>query len=593
MAAQEIKVPDIGDFDSVEVIEVLVSEGDTVEQEQPLITLESDKATLEVPSTAAGKITELKVKEGSTVSEGDVIALVEAAEDDGDSDGDEPESDDSDDAQAEQKADESDEQPSDDQAEGDASGGGETVEVKVPDIGDFDSVEVIEVLVAEGDTVEKEQPLITLESDKATLEVPSSAAGTISELKVKEGSTVSEGDVIALVQSSGGGQSSGGQSQKKSGGDQQSASQSQAPSGSGKAAKKDDDKDSEEPSKSRSGTASKDDKPLDRSAQAASGGDPSKLKSVDEERFGKAHASPSVRKYARELGADLGKVQGSGHKGRITFEDVQSYVKGALDQVQSGKGAGTAAPAGGGGGVPAQPDIDFSQFGEVEITELPRIRKISAKAVHKNWLLIPHVTQFDTADITEMEQFRQANKEKAKADGVKLTPLAFLLKAAAAALKQFPDLNSSLTADGESLVHKKYVNIAVAVDTPGGLLMPVIKDVDKKGIYEIARDLDDVSSRARDGKIKGDDMKGACFSISSLGGVGGTAFTPIVNSPEVGILGVSKHSWQPVWNGSEFEPRLILPLSFSYDHRVIDGAKAARITGFISEKLSDLRTLLL
>ncbi|MGN8160866.1 2-oxo acid dehydrogenase subunit E2, partial [Salinisphaera sp. SWV1] len=238
----------------------------------------------------------------------------------------------------------------------------------------------------------------------------------------------------------------------------------------------------------------------------------------------------------------------SGHKGRITFEDVQSYVKGALDQVQSGKSAGAAAPAGG-GGVPSQPDIDFSQFGDVEITELSRIRKISAKAVHKNWLLIPHVTQFDTADITEMEQFRQANKEKAKADGVKLTPLAFLLKASAAALKAFPDLNSSLTADGESLVHKQYVNIAVAVDTPGGLLMPVIKDVDKKGIYEIARDLDDVSSRARDGKIRGDDMKGACFSISSLGGVGGTAFTPIVNSPEVGILGVSKHSWQPVWNG--------------------------------------------
>ncbi|MGB7757882.1 MAG: dihydrolipoyllysine-residue acetyltransferase [Salinisphaera sp.] len=588
MAAQEIKVPDIGDFDSVEVIEVLVSEGDTVEKEQPLITLESDKATLEVPSTVAGKITELKVSEGSTVSEGDVIAMVEAEDDAGSGDESDDEGDDK--AEAEESSEDDNAEQADDESDGDDSGGGETVEVKVPDIGDFDSVEVIEVLVAEGDTVEKEQPLITLESDKATLEVPSSAAGKITELKVAEGSTVSEGDVIALVESSGGGKSSGSKSEKKSGGDKQSASQSQSRSGSDKAAKKDDDKDSEEPSKSRSGTASKDDKPHD---SGVSGGDPSKLRSVDEGRFGKAHASPSVRKYARELGADLGNVKGSGHKNRITFEDVQSYVKGALDQVQSGKSAGAAVPAGGGGGVPTQPDIDFSQFGEVEITELARIRKISAKAVHKNWLLIPHVTQFDNADITEMEQFRQANKEKAKADGVKLTPLAFLLKAAAAALKAFPDLNSSLTADGESLVHKKYVNIAVAVDTPGGLLMPVIKDVDKKGIYEIARDLDDVSSRARDGKIKGDDMKGACFSISSLGGVGGTAFTPIVNSPEVGILGVSKHSWQPVWNGSEFEPRLILPLSFSYDHRVIDGAKAARITGFISEKLSDLRTLLL
>ncbi|KEZ75626.1 dihydrolipoyllysine-residue acetyltransferase [Salinisphaera hydrothermalis] len=552
MSAQEIKVPDIGDFDSVEVIEVLVSEGDTVEQEQPLITLESDKATLEVPSTVAGKITELKVSEGSTVSEGDVIAMIEAGEESG---GDE--SQDDGDEQAQESGDDASEDESSEateQASGDEqSGGGETVEVKVPDIGDFDSVEVIEVLVSEGDEVEKEQPLITLESDKATLEVPSTEAGTISELKVSEGSTVSEGDVIALLQSAGGSKSSGG------------------------------DK------KPEPGTASQDDKPVEADV---SGGDPSKLKSVDEERFGKAHASPSVRKYARELGADLGNVKGSGHKGRITFEDVQSYVKGALDQVQSGKGAGTAAPAGG-GGVPAQPDIDFSQFGEVEVTELPRIRKISAKAVHKNWLLIPHVTQFDNADITEMEAFRQANKEKAKADGVKLTPLAFLLKASAAALKKFPDLNSSLTADGEHLVHKKYVNIAVAVDTPNGLLMPVIKDVDKKGIYQIARDLVDVSGRAREGKIKGDDMKGACFSISSLGGVGGTAFTPIVNSPEVGILGVSKHSWQPVWNGSEFEPRLLLPLSFSYDHRVIDGAKAARITGFISEKLSDLRTLLL
>ncbi|WP_423822326.1 dihydrolipoyllysine-residue acetyltransferase [Salinisphaera sp. SPP-AMP-43] len=590
MAAQEIKVPDIGDFDSVEVIEVLVSEGDTVEQEQPLITLESDKATLEVPSTVAGKITELKVSEGSTVSEGDVIAMVEAGEEDA---GDDSQDDDSDQSQAsaddgaseDESADEAEQAGGDDQ-----SGGGETIEVKVPDIGDFDSVEVIEVLVSEGDEVEKEQPLITLESDKATLEVPSTEAGTISELKVSEGSTVSEGDVIALLQSAGSG---GGQSQSSGQSQSQSKGQSKDQSGGGKDSAQQSQKAEQKrgAKKPESGTASQDDKPVEADR---TGGDPSKLKSIDEERFGKAHASPSVRKYARELGADLGKVDGSGHKGRITFEDVQSYVKGALDQVQSGKGAASAAaPAGGGGGVPTQPDIDFSQFGEVEITELERIRKISAKAVHKNWLLIPHVTQFDNADITEMEQFRQANKDKAKADGVKLTPLAFLLKASAAALKQFPDLNSSLTADGEHLVHKKYVNIAVAVDTPNGLLMPVIKDVDKKGIYDIARDLDDVSGRAREGKIKGDDMKGACFSISSLGGVGGTAFTPIVNSPEVGILGVSKHSWQPVWNGSEFEPRLLLPLSFSYDHRVIDGAKAARITGYISQCLSDLRTLLL
>ncbi|MES1924164.1 dihydrolipoyllysine-residue acetyltransferase [Salinisphaera sp. T31B1] len=595
MAAQEIKVPDIGDFDSVEVIEVLVSQGDTVEEEQPLITLESDKATLEVPSTMAGKITEMKVSEGDTVSEGDVIALVEAAgEDDADDsdDDDEAAEDDSDDEaqaadEAEDDADESDDAETDDldQDDEEEDAGGETVEVKVPDIGDFDSVEVIEVLVAEGDEVEEEQPLITLESDKATLEVPSSAAGKITEMKVSEGDTVSEGDVIAMLEKAGG---------KSSGGDKKQSKQDKASSkqsGGADRAKKDTKKADKADKKQSDGKASKKDDAPKKQASKDDSGDSSKLDNVDEERFGKAHASPSVRKYARELGADLGRMDGSGRKGRITAEDVQSYVKNALSQVQSGGGA--SAPAGGGGGVPAQPDIDFSQFGEVETVPLERIRKISAKAVHKNWLLIPHVTQFDNADITDLEEFRQANKEKAKADGVKLTPLAFLLKASAAALKAFPDLNSSLTADGESLVHKKYVNIAVAVDTPNGLLMPVIKEVDKKGIYEIARDLDEVSGRAREGKIKGDDMKGACFSISSLGGVGGTAFTPIVNSPEVGILGVSKHSWQPVWNGSEFEPRLILPLSFSYDHRVIDGAKAARITGFISEKLSDLRTLLL
>ncbi|WP_348766488.1 dihydrolipoyllysine-residue acetyltransferase [uncultured Salinisphaera sp.] len=598
MAAQEIKVPDIGDFDSVEVIEVLVSKGDTIEQEQPIITLESDKATLEVPSTIAGKITEMKVSEGDTVSEGDVIALVEAAEegdDDSDDEGDDDASDEGDDeADSEEDDSDADEDDASEDADEDdgEDAGGETVEVKVPDIGDFDSVEVIEVLVSEGDEVEEEQPLITLESDKATLEVPSSAAGKITEMKVSEGDTVSEGDVIAMLEKAGG-QSSGGDKKQSSKQDKASSKKSGDDDRAKKDEKSEKKKDDKADKKKSEDKSSKKEPASNKQMPKDDSGDSSKLDNVDEERFGKAHASPSVRKYARELGADLGRVDGSGRKGRITFEDVQSYVKKALSQAQSGGGASAAAPAGGGGGVPAQPDIDFSQFGEVETVPLERIRKISAKAVHKNWLLIPHVTQFDNADITDLEEFRQANKEKAKADGVKLTPLAFLLKASAAALKAFPDLNSSLTADGESLVHKKYVNIAVAVDTPNGLLMPVIKDVDKKGIYEIARDLDDVSGRARDGKIKGDDMKGACFSISSLGGVGGTAFTPIVNSPEVGILGVSKHSWQPVWNGSEFEPRLILPLSFSYDHRVIDGAKAARITGFISEKLSDLRTLLL
>lgn len=575
MATQEIRVPDIGDSDAVEVIEVLVSEGDTVEQEQALITLESDKATLEIPSTVAGKVTAVKVAEGASVSEGDVIALIEAAEDDGQSAGDtgDGEAQQAETTESKQAAPEADDN-------GSANADGGSAEVKVPDIGDSTSVEVIEVLVAEGDTVEEDQSLITLESDKATLEVPSTAAGTITELKVSEGDSVSEGDVIVRLSTSG---SEAGTVERSEG--ESSTASEDVTDANDTDTREEESQSSVEPP--HHGADSMADKPFER-AEDVSGGDPSRLASVDESRFGKAHASPSVRKYARELGADLGRIQGSGRKGRITFEDVQGYVKTALSQVQSGQ-----AVAGGGGGLPAQPDIDFSKFGEVEVVELARIRKISSRAVHKNWLLIPHVTQFDSADITEMETFRKANKDKAKAEGVKLTPLAFLLKASAAALKAFPDLNSSLAADGDHLVHKKYCNIAVAVDTPNGLLMPVIKDVDKKGIYDIARDLDDVSSRAREGKIKGDDMQGACFSISSLGGIGGTAFTPIVNSPEVGILGVSRHSWQPVWNGSEFEPRLILPLSFSYDHRVIDGAKAARITGFLSQALGDLRTLLL
>lgn len=575
MATQEIRVPDIGDSDAVEVIEVLVSEGDTVEQEQALITLESDKATLEIPSTVAGKVTAVKVAEGASVSEGDVIALIEAAEDDGQSAGDtgDGEAQQAETTESKQAAPEADDN-------GSANADGGSAEVKVPDIGDSTSVEVIEVLVAEGDTVEEDQSLITLESDKATLEVPSTAAGTITELKVSEGDSVSEGDVIVRLSTSG---SEAGTVERSEG--ESSTASEDVTDANDTDTREEESQSSVEPP--HHGADSMADKPFER-AEDVSGGDPSRLASVDESRFGKAHASPSVRKYARELGADLGRIQGSGRKGRITFEDVQGYVKTALSQVQSGQ-----AVAGGGGGLPVQPDIDFSKFGEVEVVELARIRKISSRAVHKNWLLIPHVTQFDSADITEMETFRKANKDKAKAEGVKLTPLAFLLKASAAALKAFPDLNSSLAADGDHLVHKKYCNIAVAVDTPNGLLMPVIKDVDKKGIYDIARDLDDVSSRAREGKIKGDDMQGACFSISSLGGIGGTAFTPIVNSPEVGILGVSRHSWQPVWNGSEFEPRLILPLSFSYDHRVIDGAKAARITGFLSQALGDLRTLLL
>ena len=559
MAAQEIKVPDIGDFEAVEIIEVLVAPGDAIEEEQALITLESDKATLEVPATVAGTISEMKVAEGDTVSEGDVIALVEVA-----------------DSGAEPGAPESAEDtaaaaPETTQADAAAAGGGGTEEVRVPDIGDFEAVEIIEVLVAAGDAIEEEQPLITLESDKATLEVPSTVAGTISEMKVAEGDTVSEGDLIATVATAGGAGAAQQPAQEIA---QETAQEQPAPAAA--------------PASTQAASAAKQ-QPSRGAAEPARPTPGSQLTPVDEKAFAKAHASPAVRKYARELGVDLGRVSGSGRKQRILFDDVKNYVKQAVQKAESG-GAMAAA---GGAGLPAQPDIDYSQFGEVETIELPRIRKLSARAVHKNWLLIPHVTQFDEADITDMEAFRQANKERAAQQGVRLTPLAFMLKASAAALKAFPDLNSSLAADGEHLIHKRYYHIGVAVDTPGGLVMPVIRDVAQKGIFQLAEELADISGRAREGKLKPTEMQGACFSISSLGGVGGTAFTPIVNSPEVAILGVSRSQTKPVWQGGEFVPRLMLPLSLSYDHRVIDGAKAARITGFLSRALGDIRTLLL
>ncbi|MES1945675.1 pyruvate dehydrogenase complex dihydrolipoamide acetyltransferase, partial [Salinisphaera sp. PC39] len=311
-----------------------------------------------------------------------------------------------------------------------------------------------------------------------------------------------------------------------------------------------------------------------------------RLPAVDEGAFAKAHASPAVRKFARELGVDLGRVEGSGPKGRIRKEDVQGYVKGAVRRAES-------APAGGGDGLPAQPEVDYGKFGEVETVPMSRIRKLSAKHLHRSWLVVPHVTQFDAADITDLEAFRKDQKARAEREGVKLTLLAFLLKAAGAALEEFPDLNSALAADGENLIRRKFCHIGVAVDTEGGLVVPVIRDVDRKSVFEIAADLGDVSERARAGKLKREDLEGGCFSISSLGGIGGTAFTPIVNAPEVAILGVSRAETKPVWRDGEFVPRLMLPLSLSYDHRVIDGAVAARITTFLSEVLGDIRKLLL
>src|SRR5699024_245344 len=379
--------------------------------------------------------------------------------------------------------------------------------IHVPDIGDFDAVEVIEVLISAGDTVEAEQTLITLESDKATLEVPAPEGGEIAAVQVAEGDQVSQGDVIAALV--------GGEQKQAATGtttDTQQPDQQQTAPGAA-------DTEQSAPQREASAPSAGKRSPQRRQTPAGSG-----LTPVDEKAFAKAHASPAVRKYARQLGVDLGRITGTGRKQRILFEDVNAYVKDLVQQVEQGAA---------GAGLPGQPDIDFSRYGEVETVGLSRIRKLSARAVHDNWLLIPHVTQFDEADITDMEAFRQAEKARAAEQGVKLTPVAFLLKASAAALQAFPDLNSSLSADGEHLIHKKYCHIAVAVDTEAGLVMPVVRDVDRKGIFQLAEELGEISSRARAGKLKPNEMQGACFSISSLGGVGGTAFTPIVNSPEV------------------------------------------------------------
>lgn len=444
----------------------------------------------------------------------------------------------------------------------------EVKEITVPDIGDFDAVDVIEVLVSPGDSISAEDSLITLESDKATMEVPSPVSGTVKEMLINVGDKVSEGTLVAKVEVSG-----------------------------GDAAADDESAPAEEPAAATPASAEESaaaEAPAAEAAPApapapapASASEESNGISAESQRL--AHASPSVRRFARELGVALDRVTGTGRKGRITREDVQSFVKSILE----GGGVASTPAAAGGSGIPPIPAVDFSKFGEIEEVELPRIKKLSGPHLHRSWVNVPHVTQFDEADITELEAFRKAEKAAAEKAGVKLTPLAFLVKASARALTEFPDFNSSLRSDGAALIYKHYINVGVAVDTPNGLVVPVIKDADKKGIYDIAADLAALSGKARDGKLGPADMQGGTFSISSLGGIGGTAFTPIVNAPEVAILGVSKSSMKPVWNGSEFEPRLMLPLSLSYDHRVIDGAAAARFTSYLAGVLADLRRLIL
>jgi len=528
----EIKVPDIGDYKGVPVIEVHIKVGDRVEKEQSLVTLESDKATMDVPSSHAGIVKEVKVKVGDSISEGDVVILLE---EDG----------------AVTTATAASTPAATPTA---TSNSGAILEIKVPDIGDYKGVPVIEVHVKAGDRVEKEQSLVTLESDKATMDVPSSHAGVVKEVKVKVGDAISEGDVVILLTESG-----------------VSASASVAAPATPVAAAP-----SQTPASSISAPA-----PV-----AAPRAEASPVSSGT----GHSHASPSVRKYARELGVDVTKVNGSGPKGRITQEDVQAYVKNIMTG-QAASPAGAPVSAGGGLNLLPWPKIDFSKFGETETKPLSRIQKLSAANLSRNWVMIPAVTYHEDADITDLEAFRVMTNKDNEKQGVKVTMLAFLIKAAVNALKKYPEFNSSL--DGDNLVMKKYFHIAFAADTPNGLVVPVVRNADKKGIFEIAKETGELAKLAREGKLKPDQMQGASFTISSLGGIGGTYFAPIINAPEVAILGVNKASMKPVWDGKQFVPKLICPLSLTADHRVIDGALATRFNVYLAELLADFRRVVL
>jgi len=570
----EIKVPDIGDAKDVEVIEILVAEGDTIEAEQSLITLESDKSSMEIPASQGGVVKSIKVKIGDKVSEGAIVLTLQAG--DAAAKGG--------DAKSVEKPAEAPkaEAPKADAPKAEAAasakpaasaapkaGSSGPVDVTVPDIGDFSEVEVIEVMVAEGDSIKAEQSLITVETDKASMEIPAPQNGTVTSLKVKVGDKISKGSLILQLEAEGGSDDAAADAKPAAASDDKPGAAAEKPAGAS----------------GDSGAA----KPADAGQSKAA---PAAALEADLKPNELPHASPSVRKFARELGADLRKIKGSGPKERITQDDVRAFVKQALAS------QGSAAPAAAGGsadgaalGLLPWPKVDFTKFGEIETKPLSRIKKISGANLHRNWVMIPHVTNNDVADITDLEALRVTlNKENEKS-GVKVTMLAFLIKAIVAALKKFPEFNASL--DGDNLVLKQYYNIGFAADTPNGLVVPVIKDADKKGILQIATETTELAKKARDGKVSPADMQGGCFSISSLGGIGGTSFTPIINAPEVAILGVSRSSHQPVWDGKQFVPRLQLPLSLSYDHRVIDGASAARFNAYLGALLADFRRIAL
>lgn len=548
-----VNVPDIGDANDVDIIEVLVAVGDTIEVDDSLITLETDKATMDVPSSDAGVIKAIHVNVGDKVSQGDLILEVEAAESSATTESNSPVSQEKQETQAEEtQATETADVVADNSAPAETMAAVEK-DLVVPDIGDASDVDVIEVLVSEGDSVEKDQGLIVLETDKATMEVPAADAGEVLSMTVKVGDKVSQGDSIGSIQV---------QSKTKA-----------EPSTAPQAAPAQPTTTKTEPAKSSAASRSGPVPEHPQMKKRTSGG-------------GVVHASPAVRRFARELGADLAKVKGSGRKGRIVKEDVQNFIKFELSRPKATATTGAFA-------MPEMPEVDHAKWGEVETKALSRIQKISSVNLHRNWITIPHVTQHEDADITELDAFRKSLKDEAAKDGVRLTPLAFIMKGLVHTLKAFPKFNASLANDGENLILKNYYHIGVAVETPDGLTVPVIRNVDQKGVYQLASELGEISAKAREKKLSADDMQGSSFTISSLGGIGGTAFSPIVKWPDVAILGLSRNKMQPVWNGKEFVPRLMLPMSLSYDHRVIDGADAARFVVHLAQTLNDIRRVLL
>lgn len=552
-AEKQVVVPDIGDYKNIEIIEVLVKPGDVIKAEDSLITLESDKAAMEVPSPYGGVVKSMNVKPGDKVNKGSVILVLEAVE------AGTPAPEPAKPVPASQAAVPETPAPASAAAPvvptpalANSAGPVEKV-VVVPDIGDFKDIEIIEVLVKPGDVVKAEDSLITLESDKAAMELPSPYAGVVKSMKVKAGDKVNKGSVILVLETS-----------------ESAPAPTPAPQAMLVPIE----------------TAATEIKAS--AAQEVSG----PIGPVGESGGGRkvpAHASPAIRRFARELGASLDRVQGSGPKGRILKEDVQRFVKESLQKAEQA----AAAPAGGAFALPPIPEVDFTKYGPIETLALTRIQKLSGPNLHRNWVGIPHITQHDEADITELEEFRKSLKAEAEKKGIKLSFLPFVLKALVATLKAYPSFNASLAANGQELILKKFFHIGVAVDTPEGLVVPVVRDVDQKTVFALAAELAELSQRARGKKLRGADLEGGCFTISSLGGIGGTAFTPIINAPEVAILGLSKTQTKPVWRDGQFVPRLMLPLSLSYDHRVIDGAQAARFVVHLSGLLADLRRVLL